>query len=78
MDNTDKLIDDFIGDMREAENLLLESNTEMENYSDKEREEFYEKGIKLKEKAEETYNFLVNKRGVDEEYLNELMMNLGI
>jgi len=74
MNKIDKMIDLF----REAENLLLESNTEMAEHTEKERAKFYIQGLRLKERGTKLYNYLVWKIGIDENYLNDLLTNEGV
>jgi hypothetical protein len=72
------LIDRMIDYFREGENLYLESRTEMAEYTDKERQKFYDKSQILKEKGAKIYDKLVKKIGIDAEYLDELLRNEGI
>jgi hypothetical protein len=74
MNKIDKMIDLF----REAENLILESRTEMAEHSEKERAKFYNKGLILKKRGANIYHYLVEKVGIDEDYLNDLLTNEGV
>ena len=71
-------LDKMIGYFRKGENLYLESRTEMENYTYRQREKFHAQSQKLKEKGKVIYDYLVEKIGIDEEYLENLLWNEGI
>lgn len=71
-------IDELIDILRTAENLLLESNTEMANHSDKKRKQFYKRAMALKQKGGKLYKWLTDKVGIDEDYLNDVLSNEGI
>ena len=71
-------IDEMIHYFRQGENYLLESRTEMAEHTDNEREYFYNRGLRFKEKGSKLFKWLVNNIGIDEEYLGELLRNEDI